>query len=856
MDSLKILADLYGQDLAEEQLRLEAEAYALGEKRFLEAMENKEKAGEGADTSVARPLVATMIPQVVEQIEAEYARSASQGAGRRASALKYMKSVATERMAYIAVRELIQSCMARKTSLQDITMRIGLEVETEARFGRLRDNDVKLFQKNIRPNIAKRASHHFKHAYARAVESALQASAELPSWDGWGTANNFAVGLKLVECILNTGLAVLESEFPGNPKLHKRYVRLSEEVVSWLSDRKATLAGFQPIHAPMVVPPKPWVSVSSGGYWSAAHSPLKFLKGMSRKARRRYKEVDLSQVFDAVNAIQNTPWVVNRKVLDVAKEVSGWKNPVADLPSPERMVPEAVTEEEASTPETLKMWKRKAAGVYRMERARQSRRYSMEFTLEQAEKYSRYERIWFPYNVDFRSRVYAIPSFCPQGTDLTKGLLLLADPVPVGEDGAYWMKIHLANTFGLDKEPLDVRVKWAEENDDLIQRVAADPLDYVETWSNADSPFCFLAACMEWASYKAIGPSYRSGLPIAFDGSCSGIQHFSCMLQDHIGGAAVNLVPGDRPSDIYRIVAESVKAEALRLLVSGTDTTVTAEPDETTGEIVEVRTVGTKVLAKQWLDYGITRKVTKRSVMTLPYGSKQFGFTDQLLEDIIGPAIQKHGPDVFPNPRDAASFMAKLIWDALQTTVVAAVGAMSWLQKAASALTSQQMPAHWVTPIGFPVWQEYRIPTTKRIDTVICGDIRVAMKVALTGSQEDTGKNLLDRHKQVNAISPNFVHSMDAAHLMLTAIRARDQGVGHFAMIHDSFGTCPGNAGVMFRVVRETMVEIYSTRDVIREFYETFCDSLTEDALEKIPELPPKGHLDLNGILDSKYCFA
>ena len=294
----------------------------------------------------------------------------------------------------------------------------------------------------------------------------------------------------------------------------------------------------------------------------------------------------------------------------------------------------------------------------------------------------------------------------------------------------------------------------------------------------------------------------------------------------------------------------------MRLLVHGTDTAVTAEPDPETGEIVEQRTVGTRVLAKQWLDYGITRKVTKRSVMTLPYGSKQFGFTDQLLDDIIGPAIQKHGQDVFPYPRDAATFMAKLIWDALQTTVVAAVGAMSWLQKAASALTSQDMPAHWVTPIGFPVWQEYRQPEMKRIDTIICGTIRVQMKVALTGQMEDTGKNKLDRHKQVNAISPNFVHSMDASHLMETALAAKAQGVSHFAMIHDSFGTCPGNAGTMFRVVRETMVATYSSRDVIREFYETFCDSLTEEALEKIPELPPKGQLDLNGILDSKYCFA
>lgn len=856
MDPLQTLTELYGADLAEEQLRLEAESYLLGQQRFLEAMDRKEKAGEGADTTVSRPLIATMVPKVVSAIQEEYDKAASQGAGRRASALKYMKTVDSERMAYIAIREMIQTCISKHATLQDLTLRIGKEVEAEARFGRIRDDDEKRYASNIRPNIQKRSSQHFRHAYVRAVETALKEQHAITEWDSWGSAVNFAIGVKLVECMINVGLAVIEHEFPGNPKMHRQNVRLTDEVQQWLADRKITLAGFQPIHAPMIVPPKPWVNVNRGGYWSQGHTPLKFLKGVNSKGRRRYKEVDLSRVFEAVNVIQNTPWKVNVKVLEVAKAVAEWENPVADIPSSDRMKPEAINEDDAQDPDLLKAWKRKAAGIYRMERARQSRRHATEFTLQQAEKYSKYERIWFPYNVDFRGRVYAIPSFCPQGTDLTKGLLLLADPTPVGEDGAHWMKMHLANTYGLDKEPMDVRIEWATANSDMIVEIARNPLDHVDVWANADSPFCFLAACFEWEAYQSNGPDYCSGLPIAFDGSCSGIQHFSCMLRDHVGGEAVNLTPSDRPSDIYKIVADAVKEEAMRLLVHGTDTEVTQEADPETGEIVDVRTVGTKVLAKQWLDYGITRKVTKRSVMTLPYGSKQFGFTDQLLDDIIGPAIQKHGQDVFPFPRDAASFMAKLIWDALQTTVVAAVEAMAWLQKAASALTSQGMPAHWVTPIGFPVWQEYRIPETKRIDTIICGSIRIQMKVALTGQMEDTGKNKLDRHKQVNGISPNFVHSMDASHLMLTALAAADKGVSHFAMIHDSFGTCPGNAGTMFRVVRETMVETYSSRDVIKEFYETFCDSLTEDALEKIPELPKKGQLDLNGILESKYCFA
>lgn len=507
-------------------------------------------------------------------------------------------------------------------------------------------------------------------------------------------------------------------------------------------------------------------------------------------------------------------------------------------------------------PKVLKAWKKEAAQAYRKERARRSRRLSTEFTIQQAEKFSEFERIWFPYNLDFRGRVYAIPSFSPQGTDLTKGLLLLADASPMGTEGEYWLRMHLANTAGLDKEPMDVRQKWTHDNEELILETARAPLDNLWWATEADSPFCFLAACFEYANWKAsLNPEdYRCGLPIAFDGSCSGIQHFSAMLRDEVGGAAVNLIPQDRPSDIYKIVADKVQKAVDNLLITGTDDKMEPVTDEETGEITERLVYGTKTVAGWWHNLGITRKVTKRSVMTLPYGSKEYGFADQLLEDTIMPYVDRHGEASFPAPSISARLMAKLIWEALETTVVAAVGAMKWLQKAASAVISEGMPVHWVTPVGFPVWQEYRKMDLKRVDTVICGSIRLTMRVA----QEESATKVspLDPHKNINGISPNFVHSMDASHLMLTALAAGEQGVSHFAMIHDSFGTCPGNAGVMFKVVRETMVKTYTENDVIEGFYKGFADSLSEKAQEKIPELPPKGDLELTAILDSEYCFC
>ncbi|WP_260851748.1 DNA-directed RNA polymerase, partial [Micrococcus luteus] len=103
--------------------------------------------------------------------------------------------------------------------------------------------------------------------------------------------------------------------------------------------------------------------------------------------------------------------------------------------------------------------------------------------------------------------------------------------------------------------------------------------------------------------------NYNCSLPLAFDGSCSGIQHFSAMLRDSIGGRAVNLLPSDTVQDIYKIVADKVN-EVLHLhAVNGSQTVVEQIADKETGEFREKVTLGESVLAAQWLQYGVTRKV-------------------------------------------------------------------------------------------------------------------------------------------------------------------------------------------------------------------------------------------------------
>lgn len=876
IEPFNLLADHYGQDLAVKQLQLEHEAYTEGERRFIKNLERQTERGELADNQVAKPLMQTLVPKIAQAVREWHEGPDGKLSTSRPSVAFTMLSTEEKAVkdrslrisfesAAVIILKVILSKLVKPEGIPITPMAsaIGRTLEDEIRFGRIRDKEKEHFKKAIADNLNKRAGASYKKAYMQAVETSMLEQGQLEdAWGTWSPTEAVHVGIKMLEIVIqSTQLVELKRYGAGNAAADVEMVHLSEFWVKKMAQRGFSLAGIAPVYQPCVVPPKPWTGVVGGGYWAKGRRPLPLIRLGSKSAVARYEDVYMPEVYDAVNIIQNTPWKVNKKVLDVVNMVEKLNNtPIDDIPQMEPLKPEDYAGE---TEEELKAWKKAAAGIYRREKARQSRRLSLSFIVNQANKFSQFKAIWFPYNMDWRGRVYAVPMFNPQGNDMQKGLLTLAVGKPIGAEGFKWLKVHGANCAGVDKVTFEERIKWVEDNHDNIMATAKAPMDSIEWWGKLDSPFCFLAFCFEYAGVMHHGLSYSCSLPIAFDGSCSGIQHFSAMLRDHIGGHAVNLTPSGKVQDIYRIVSDRIEEELKVLLVNGTDNEMVTHEDKKTGEITERLKLGTRELARQWLTYGMSRKVTKRSVMTLAYGSKEYGFADQVYEDIVMPAIDSGSGAMFTEPSQASRFMAKMIWEAVSVTVVAAVDAMKWLQGAAKLLAAEVkdkktgeilkpcLPVHWVTPDGFPVWQEYRKKDTTRLNLMFLGSFNLQPTVNKGTKKE------LDKHKQESGISPNFVHSQDGSHLRKTVVHThRKYGVMSFAVIHDSFGTIPADAEYLFRGVRETMVETYRDNDVLLDFYEQFEYQLHESQRDKLPELPKKGKLNIEDILSSDFAFA
>jgi DNA-directed RNA polymerase len=305
------------------------------------------------------------------------------------------------------------------------------------------------------------------------------------------------------------------------------------------------------------------------------------------------------------------------------------------------------------------------------------------------------------------------------------------------------------------------------------------------------------------------------------------------MLKDDIGGRAVNVVPQERPQDIYLRIADHV-LDALQERAAG---------DE---------------LARLWLSSGlVNRKLTKRPTMTFGYGSKVYGFQEQLQAYVQGLENHAEMREHFSRPigddaqemllLDACGLMATLIWNALQEIVVAASEGMAWLQKAARAVVKTNMPVQWVVPgTGFPVRQEYYVMKTRRIETLLAGQV-IRPRI-----YEATEK--VETYKQANAVAPNVVHSLDAAALMLTVSRAADNGIEAFAAIHDSYGTVPADMPVLLQATRQSFAQLYSDHDVVGELFAQFSAQTPQG--KECPTPPVSGTLEVSAVLASDYFFC
>lgn len=612
------------------------------------------------------------------------------------------------------------------------------------------------------------------------------------------------LGLQVLGCVMESGLFFLESGEREQTVLH-----FTDEAVEQMHQLESWQRYMAPIYRPMVSKPN---SVLEGSYLDPAIAKtVQMVKTSNKEQRKLIKDAASrgAQFVEAADIIQGVPLRVNQWALEAVKRAYKEGLSIGSIP-PSRLPEKG-----------------------RLRSQIRSQQAGFLTDLNEAAEYSKYPEVYLPATLDFRGRVYAKPHLNHQRADYVKSLWLFSEGKPLDAVGLAYLKIHTANCgdFGkVSKAPFADRIMWVTEHWSLLIETAKDPWADL-WWTEADSPFCFLAACNELRNYEEQGDSYVCHLPVAIDGSCSGLQHYSAMLRDEEGGTYVNLKPEEIPQDVYKEVAGIVN----ELVMADTS------PE-------------TEVFSKEWLTHKIDRKVTKRATMTLCYGSKQYGWKDQLMEDFMNQytkevTLGQRETHPFSEPGKASAYMAKKLDVALRKTVKAAVEGMDWLQSTSALLASENKPVVWTTPVGFPVVNGYYEPILKRVDIKIKG--KRQQQTLLLGYTDK-----LKRSKQRSTIAPNFVHSYDACHLMMVAIEAKKRGINSMLLIHDSFGCLPTDMAEFSNIVREEFVALYDNHDPFQAIHENALIALSEKKQSKLTAPPAKGNLDIHSVLESQYAFA
>jgi DNA-directed RNA polymerase len=805
------------------QVQIEQQMREQGRDRILAMIQTAEEKGRAATAPYAQRVFRQYVLPLAAAIRADLT---AERAGPYKAHAKLLMELEIDSVAFLTVRHVLNSCLASPQHHRQLGYSIGRTIHRELVLAQIKDELPDLYHTLAR-DFSRRMSQDERHRLTVFRMQAQKAGMEIGEWS---IGSRDQVGLYMIHLLVEIGMIDL-GPIMCDPHTHKREYRdvhLTDEALRILDEVRGYMAETLPSYGPCVEVPIPWTAMVGGGF----HTPdmrriHRTLVKTSATARPWVLKHSPPVFLSAVNALQGTAWRVNRGVLQVVQELAskglyaGEVTAPTPPQKPERLPWMDSVEPGTMTPDQqaqLKTWKMAMVEWYEARKLHTGKYGRFYTATRQAVTFKDYPELYFVYFADSRGRLYPMTyGMSPQGSDLQKSLLEFARGMPLNTDSAIsWFLIQGANKWGYDKATLEEREQWVRERLPQITNMAEDPVSNRE-WLQADKPLQFLAWLLEFRAWRQDPSGFLSRIPISMDGSCNGLQNFSAMLRDEVGGRATNLTDNDTMQDIYMEVARAAAARLPSVVTERTD------------------------LLDLWIKRGIERGLVKRAVMTTPYGVTYRSAVKYVVSDYLATGA---APE-FPRkewPR-AAEIVMTAVWAAIGDVVVKAREAMDWLKKVGNQLADQAKTnpdpfLAWTTPSGFPASQAYFEMQVHRIRTLLHG----AARIRVVSETDDTD---IRRHSQ--SFAPNFVHSMDASHLHLVSARAVKEGIMDLAMIHDDYGTHAANAGRLYDIIREEFVLMYEQNDPIED--------IARQA-PTVPGKPEKGTLDLSEVLRSKFFFS
>ena len=611
----------------------------------------------------------------------------------------------------------------------------------------------------------------------------------------------------------------------------------------------------------------------------------------------------------STNKLQQQGWKINQKVLDVItlnlpsilpeKKERLNKYGKADVNNAYRALQKDPSEENKQAyNEAAEKWNQELSVLRDI-----SKRAELETIYRKAVALRDYEVFYQYVDLDYRGRVYyKEPFFNFQGSDMARAMFLFEEGERITASGLKWLYIHAASCYNqsydineipnwcsydykkyledeglesisVDKMTLEDRQEWCKANMDLILESTNKILD-------CEKPFSFLACCIEINEFWK-DPDYQSHLPIPIDGSCNGYQHSAAISKDEKTGKLVSLMPTEIQSDLY--------VKAAKVLIEFMPDWFADRPDlklkhirkyiTKRGVMTRAYSAGAEKIADSMYadsytggiteDYDITmsdcealsKELIKALEEVCPGATKSMSFLQSLVAFEIGKtsAYDIDGKDWTPTKKKKAHARKQALKKIKEKTLDEELELALIEQRLEHVKKTRYVSygngkhhMEWVSPSGFPVFyhsylsKEVRVPVTLQgvpVGHVVNGEHSGRIAHVLQEPSKFASLQSL-----MSGISPNFIHSQDAAHMSLVIADWNHS----FGAVHDSFSTHASHVENLSHLTRQAFIDIYNKEN----YFEHIMDNVLTNTEGFDKEIPELGNLDITDVRGSEYFFC
>ena len=772
----------------DEQVELERTAIKQGLKRLQDQTLKLENQNYGSATIYGISSIHSLLPRLVSKIEETNSRIHERKNGQYFKEIhQYLKDIDVNSAAAIACKITFDKVFGYKDGCNLITTvceSIGRAIEDECQMRHYETHAPGLLNKLKENYWHKSIGTHQKFV----VIKTLMNRYKVKQWIVWNRSVRIKLGAWLLDCIMESSQWFMKHTLKQGPK-KGIFVVPTPEFMDIKDQVMANAELFAPLAWPMLIPPKDWTNESAGGYMLN-----EVMHGHDLVRRGNHPCIQGETPLAFLNKIQKVAYTLNDFTITVARTLQikgievGKFLPIVHYDLPPK--PADIAENK----ESKLAYRRAAAEVLNKQAAEFKKSCRTRMTMEAVERFSKYERFYIPWSFDYRGRAYPIPAFLtPQDTDFGKSLIRSADESYITERGKKWLAFQVATTFGRDKDTWDERQEWVADNLDIIENVATDPIRYITEWENVSEPWQFLAACEEYHACVITKTRTTTGLFVATDATCSGLQILAGLARDKKTARLVNVLPSDRPQDAYKVVADKAKPNCPMHIQKVMD-----------------------------------RKTVKRTVMTIPYNAKPYSNRSYIRDALLEKGIEIDKEDL--------TVTVQAVRDAMQKVVPGPMKVMKWIEdEVTKTIKRGAKELQWVTPSGFVVNQRIMKKDVTRLELQLLGRCRISV------ATDDTDEVDINRHRAATA--PNLIHSLDASLLHLSI----DKFNKPIALIHDSVLTQSVDMDELSAIIRETYMHLFAEHDYLNDFAQQIGAET---------EPPIIGDLKPESVIDSTYFFC